>query len=179
LGCNSAAIFLVKEETLFVKRLIITLIASLAFWACNKNVIPVYDLAKYLKQEPTVSRAIGGRWILIATRHNSAVFGGDTTWKTRDTVNSKVTITFGIDSLFTYNENYLWQAQQFDRWFQVVGIYTQNPVFSIYASNPPGGNIARPPTFATLQNTEALIVTYMGVDTNDQELYLRTLPLGP
>ena len=160
-----------------MKRLIITTIVSLAFLACHKNVTP--DLTKYLRQEPTVSRAIGGTWILIATRHFSAVFQGDTNWTPRDTWLSKVTINFGIDSLFTYNENYLWQAQQFDRWFQVVSMYTQNPVFSIYASKPPGGNVARPPAQARLQNTEALIVTYMGVDTDEQELYRRTLPLGP
>jgi hypothetical protein len=132
-------------------------------------------LNQLLKPGITDSSGISGSWILIAVRHYSVPNNTDTSWGLIDTIDSKAVIGFSLDSIFTYNSNYSYQAQDYDRYnYLDTGIYASDPAFRIFATRPPTGAVPHLPSFARLLNADALVITYMGVDTGVEELYVHT-----
>ena len=155
-----------------MKRIYLVLAIPFFLISCKKSVTPAIDLTSFLQPGPTDSAEITGSWTLIGSRHYDVPSITDTAWQPQDTMQGKVVVDFGPDSIFSYNNNYVWQAQDFNRYSYLdTGFYTDHPAFRIYGTQLPAGNIANPPTFARLVNRSSLIITYMGIDTGDQELY--------
>jgi len=155
-----------------MKQISLALAIPFFLFACKKSVTPAIDLTSFLQPGPTNSAEIRDSWTLIGSRHYGVPAITDTAWKPQDTIQGKVVVDFRSDSIFSYNNNYVWRAQGFNRYSYLdTAFYAVHPAFRIYASQLPAGNIAYPPTFARLVNHNSLIITYMGIDTDDQELY--------
>ena len=160
-----------------MKLIFLALAIPFLLFACKKSVTAPTDFNKFLQQSSTDSSEIDGSWILIATRHYSVPNNPDSSWKPQDTTQAKVVVDFSADSIFTYNNNYPRQALGYNRYSYLdTAFYASNPAFRVYATQPPSGNIGCLPTFARLLNPNVLVITYMGVDTGDEELYARTTP---
>ena len=158
-----------------MKRVYPALAISIFLFSCRPSVIAPYDLNLLLKPGIADSAGISGSWILIATRHYSVPNNTDTNWKQIDTTQAKAVIGFSLDSIFTYNNHYTYQAQDYDRYnYLDTGIYASDPAFRIFATRPPTGAVPHLPSFARLLNADALVITYMGVDTGVEELYVHT-----
>ena len=158
-----------------MKRVYRALAIFIFFFSCRPSVTVPYDLKVLLKPGVTDSTKILGNWILIATRHYSVPNNTDTNWKPTDTTSARAVIGFSSDSIFTYNNNYTYPAQGYDRYnYLDTGIYASDPAFRIYAAPPPTGDVPHLPAFGRLLNADALIVTYMGVDAGEEDLYVHT-----
>jgi hypothetical protein len=158
-----------------MKKMYLVLAIPVLFLACNKSVTPGNDLSSYLVKGPTDSLDIVGNWILIASRHYNVNNFSDTAWTTADTVHDKVVIEFAVNDVFSYNDKYSHKDEQLDLYrYLDSGVYKNDPAFYIYALAPSTGFIFSPPTFGRLQNQQALIITYMGIDAGDEELYIKS-----
>lgn len=159
-----------------MKRVYPAFAISMLLFACRPSVIAPSDLNSLLKPGITDSTGISGHWILMATRHYSVPNNTDTNWTQIDTTHARAVIGFSADSIFTYNNNYTYQARDYNRYnYLDTGFYASAPAFRIFASLLPAGEVVSPPTFARLLNADALIITYMGVDAGEEELYVHTL----
>lgn len=154
-----------------MKRVYLPFVSLLFFFACKKSVNTSIDLTAFLQAASTDSTEIVGSWTLIATRHYNLSANVNTGWRTQDTTQQKVVVDFGADSTFTYNNNYAWPAENYNRYYLDTALYAGHPVFRIYSTLVPIANVAEPHVVARLQNYKAMIITYMGIDAGDEELY--------
>ena len=111
--------------------------------------------------------SIIGHWDLVANRFYSVPGNPDPSWHPVDKSNA-VTIEFSTDSSFSYNANYNFTMNDYNR-FTVIDsadlrIYTTSP--------PPGGNFPHyPSVFVKMNTPNEIVLTYMGVDAGLQEKY--------
>ena len=158
-----------------MKRVYPALAISIFLFSCSPSVTAPQNLNSLLKPGITDSAGISGSWILIATRSYRVPNNTDTSWKPIDTTQARAVVGFSSDSLFTYNNHYTYPAQDYDRYnYLDTGIYASDPAYQIYAAPLPTGELISPPTFGRLLNANALIITYMGVDSGVEELYVHT-----
>lgn len=165
-----------------MKKISLLLILPLFFVACKKHQAspatkPTLD--DYLRPGKTDSTEIVGNWELVATRVFRLV-NPDFSWIQADTNHQRVLVVFGADRSFRFNGNYAFIDQQYDQYKtnDTADFKIDSASFRILATHPPtGGNFAIYPSPAVRQlNSDALTITYLGVDHTPQELYIRTGP---
>jgi hypothetical protein len=150
----------------------LVIVLILFLWGCKKSITASMDLSAMFQSLPTDSTDILGDWILIATRHYCVPANADTSWKQQDTTQSKIIVDFNSDYSFTYTANYKWQRQSYNRYnYLDTAFYANYPVFHIYSSQMIIGNAPNPFVSARQVNFKSMIITYMGVDAGDEELY--------
>ena len=110
---------------------------------------------------------ISGKWALSAKRSYS-IPGNDTSWLSVDK-GDRVIIEFAKDSVFSYNVNYIWKMENYDRFTK-----TDSLDFRIYSSNPPAsGNFPHfPSVFVKMITVNEIELIYMGVDAGEDEKYI-------
>ena len=158
----------------FMKTMFIFLLLPLLFTACKKDHSPT-DTNNQLTFHvpapgPSDSTDITGQWVLVASRLRFSVLKPDTNWV--PVADANTIISFAADKVFSYNSNYAWSAQQYDRYKTVVSAGLVS--FSIYATVLPTGNIGIYQSVVVQQiNKDALLVSYMSTDIEKQEIYTR------
>ena len=159
-----------------MKRIALLLLVSVVFFACKKNQVAADELADYFHPGKTDSSAVIANWKLIASRVRFAIVYPDTSWVLADGPAAGSVIGFTADKVFTFNENYAWKQQQYDR-YRTIGRNEYNPDsvnFRIYATIPPTGNFGIYQSVTVKQlNKDALLISYMSTDISKQELYAR------
>ncbi len=146
----------------------------LLFMACKKDQAPTGTNITFQVPAPGPSDStdIIGHWELVASRLRFSVLKPDTSWGPADTVHARTIISFTAGKVFSYNSNYVWSAQQYDRYKTVVPAGLVH--FSIYATVLPTGNIGVYQSVTVQQiNKDALLISYMSTDIARQEIYVR------
>ena len=144
-----------------MQKLYLVLGFSILLFSCKKSDPVTGTNCK----NPTGS--IIGHWSLVANRSYSIPVNPDPSWQTVDKSNV-VTIEFSKDSSFSYNTNYYFAMDNYDRFTIIDSVDVR-----IYSTNPPGGgNFPHYPSVSVKMNTtDEIVLTYMGVDAGEQEKY--------
>jgi len=113
------------------------------------------------------TESIIGHWSLVAERSYSIPVNPDPNWQSVDKSNI-VTVEFSNDSTFSYNSNYYFAMDNYDR-FTII----DSVDFRIYSTSPPdSGNFPfYPSVFVKMITANELELTYMGIDAGEQEKY--------
>ena len=104
---------------------------------------------------------ISGNWLLKMSGSYSYPNSPNPNWEISNP-NNPVHITFSNDSVFSFNSNYFWKDEHYDR-FKII----DSADFIIYSSNP----FFNHPVPGKILNSKEIQLTYMGVDAGTVEKY--------
>ncbi len=141
-----------------MKRIYLSLFVFLLLAACNKTDTTCSNCNSNCSHQ---NGDIIGNWFLEMSGSYSYPDSPNPNWE-KSNPNNPVHITFDSDSIFSFNTNYYWKAEQYDR-FKIIDsadfiIYSSNPIFS----HPASGKIL---------NSKEIQLTYLGVDRGTVEKY--------
>jgi hypothetical protein len=159
-----------------MKKLLIFFSVPLFLLACKKDQT-ASGINSYLKEGATDTTEIIGTWKLVALRA-LAFPHPDTNWVLADPFLQQVLIGFSADRTFTFNDNYSFKNQLYDRYTtnDPTSYKYDSANFRLLATVTPtfdNGPIYRSPAVRQI-NPNTLLITYMGVDYTPQELYIRS-----
>ena len=141
-----------------MKRISLSLSLLLLIGACNKTDAPCSTCTSDCSHH---NGDIIGNWFLEMSGSDSYPDHPNPNWEISNP-NNPVHISFSNDSVFSFNTNYFWKDDHFDR-FKII----DSADFIIYSSNP----FFSHPALGKILNSKEIQLTYMGVDQGTVEKY--------